>query len=241
MKNKLTSALLCLLFAGCTTTAPVDSENSDENGSSASSTASAAAMEATAFSGQNTEIDDENSTITFIGGSSIIDHNGKFTKFNAVLVPDQATPGDLSLAQLDISIDMTSAVTDSEGLDGHLQKTDFFDAENYPEATFSSTQIVDLGDNMFDIVGDFTLKGTTKQVTISAEVTDMYIKGSFDIPRQEFGVGNDSYGDKLLDENVPVTATFMFESKMMDEDEDKMMEEGEAMEGEDDSMMQDAE
>jgi len=43
-----------------------------------------------------------------------------------------------------------------------------------------------------------------------AEITDAALTAHYDLPRQEFGIGNDSYGDKLLDPLVPVDVKLVF-------------------------------
>lgn len=164
----------------------------------------------TAFNGEMKDIDMDQSVISFIGGSSLVDHEGKFTRFTADVTLDGAEPANLERASINADIDLTSAVTDAKGLDGHLQKDDFFATETNPSATFASTSIVATGGNMYDITGDLTVKGMTKSVTISAEITDDYLFATYDFPRKEFHIGNDSYKDKLLDETVPVTIKLVF-------------------------------
>lgn len=164
-----------------------------------------------AFSGELKAIDAEQSVISFIGGSDILDHEGKFTRYTASVDLDDAEPANLEKASITAEIDLTSAVTDAPGLDGHLQKADFFNTASGSVATFTSTEIVAKGDNMFDITGDLTLKGQTKSVTFPAEITDEYLVATYDFPREEFGVGNDSYGQKILDKTVPVTVKLVFQ------------------------------
>ena len=157
-------------------------------------------------------MDETQSTLTFVGGSTIIDHEGSFKTFDVTLTPDTTNPADLENASLEVRVDVASVETDSAGLDGHLMKEEFFDVENYPEVTFTSTDIRAEGDNRYSIVGDLTVKGMTKNVTLDASVTDAGMTVVFDLPRKEFVIGNDSYGDKLLDDIVPVNAEIVFES-----------------------------
>src|SRR5690606_39772785 len=51
----------------------------------------------------------------------------------------------------------------------HLRSDDFLNVEKYPTATFVSKQVVVDEDDEFDIVGDLTLNGVTKSVTIEVE------------------------------------------------------------------------
>lgn len=167
----------------------------------------------TAFTGTTTTVDTAKSSITFVGKSSIVDHPGRFERFTATLTPDAATPADLSKASFKATIDLTSVKTDSEGLDGHMQKEDFFDTAKFPEATFVSTGITaepEDGVNHYDITGDLTIKGVTKSITAEALITDEGLTATFELPRKEYGVAKDSYKDKLLAETVPVTVTLVF-------------------------------
>jgi polyisoprenoid-binding protein YceI len=171
---------------------------------------SEAAVSDTAFTGTSVTVDKEQSTLTFVGGSSVIDHEGSFEDFDVVITPSATDPADFTQAQVAVTIDTTSITSDSEMLTGHLNKEDFFDTTNYPTATFTSTSIDSAGDNMYKITGDLVLKGQTKTATFDATVTDDGMTVHYDLPRKDFGIGNDSYGDKLLDETVPVDGTIVF-------------------------------
>ncbi len=167
--------------------------------------------EVSTFTGTSSSIDLENSHISFIGKSNIINHEGKFEKFDATLTLDDTDPADLELASIDAVLDATSITADGTGVEGHLQREDFFNTEVYPEITFESSKIVHIEGDSYEITGDLTIKDTTKEVTLDAEITDESILIEYDLPRQDFGVGNDSYGDKLLDPLVPVEVKLMFE------------------------------
>jgi polyisoprenoid-binding protein YceI len=163
-----------------------------------------------AFDGGMKSIDASQSVISFVGGSSIVDHEGKFTKYTASVDLDDAEPANLEKATITAEIDLTSVETDSKGLDGHMQKADFFNTASGSVSTFSSTSIVAKGDNMYDVTGDLTLKGMTKRISFEAEITNDYLTATYDLPRKEWGIGNDQYKDKLLDEFVPVTVKLVF-------------------------------
>lgn len=164
----------------------------------------------TAFSGEVKEIDMNQSVISFVGGSDVIDHEGKFTRYTADVKLDDAEPTNLEKATITAEIDLTSAVTDAEGLNGHLQKADFFNTASGAVATFVSTSIEQEDGTHYDITGDLTMKGMTKSVTLEAEITNDYLLATYEFPRKEWSVGNDSYKDKLLDEFVPVTVKLVF-------------------------------
>ncbi len=182
----------------------------DTTESVSSEQSSSVATEVTVFTGTRTGVDLTQSSITFVGGSDIIDHDGGFNTFTVTITPDATTPSDFTKASVEATIDVASVYTDSNGLTGHLQREDFFDVANHPQVTFTSTEIVKTGDTSYDITGDLTVKGVTKQVTFDAEVSDTAVVAMLDLPRRDFGIGNDHYGDKLLDETVPVIVTATF-------------------------------
>ena len=68
------------------------------------------------------------------------------------------------------SIQSASVTTGNEQRDGHLRTPDFFDIENYPEATFVSTGVERDGTE-WNITGDLTINGVTKPITIPFEET----------------------------------------------------------------------
>lgn len=191
-------ALSVLTLAACQTSSLTDAEKAEVVPTDAP------------FTGTSLEIDAEQSVVSFVGGSTIVDHEGKFTAYTAEVDLDDADPSNLENATITADIDLTSAVTDAPGLDGHLQKADFFNTASGSTATFTSTKIVAKGGNMYDVTGDLTLKGQTKSITFPAEITADYLLATYDFPRKEWGVGNDQYKDKLLDETVPVSVKLVF-------------------------------
>jgi polyisoprenoid-binding protein YceI len=191
-------ALSALALAACQTSSLTDAEKAEIT------------QTETPFDGSIKGIDAEQSVISFVGGSDVVDHEGKFTTYTASVDLDETEPANLEKATITADIDLTSVKTDSAGLDGHMQKADFFNTASGSTATFASTSIVAKGDNMYDVTGDLTLKGQTKSITLEAEITNDYLLATYDFPRKEWGIGNDSYKDKLLDEFVPVTVKLVF-------------------------------
>src|SRR5688572_26982479 len=92
--------------------------------------------------------------------------SGKFTSFEGKL---DGEPGDLANANISFSADIDSINTNNEQRDGHLKSADFFDAANHPKLTFSSTAIVQKGEDDFKVTGNLTIRGTTKPITLNVE------------------------------------------------------------------------
>jgi polyisoprenoid-binding protein YceI len=68
------------------------------------------------------------------------------------------------------SADVSSINTGEPDRDTHLKSADFFDAETNPRITFSSTSITAVDEETFKIVGDLTMHGITREVTLHADV-----------------------------------------------------------------------
>ena len=66
-------------------------------------------------------------------------------------------------------IDVATLDTREAQRDGHLKSEEFLHAQAYPSITFTSTAITGT-DTAFQIVGDLTIKGTTRSVTLDASV-----------------------------------------------------------------------
>src|ERR1035438_2555854 len=68
---------------------------------------------------------------------------------------------------VDLVIDTKSVDTGSELFNGHIQGADFLDTGHFPTATFKSTSVKFEGDKPVSIVGELTLKGVTKPITLN--------------------------------------------------------------------------
>ena len=122
---------------------------------------------------------------------------GQFVNVKAELKLDTANPANSSLTA---TIPLTDVNPADDGLKRHLQTADFFDTANHPTATFVSRSVtVDADDaNEATVVGDLTLRGVTKSVTIEVEFNQAgpsmggVYKAGFDgeatIKRSDFGI-----------------------------------------------------
>jgi polyisoprenoid-binding protein YceI len=75
---------------------------------------------------------------------------------------------DFSDAKISFEAAIDSIDTKNEQRDGHLKSADFFDAGNYPKLTFVSKSLKKKSDNTFEITGDMTIRGITKEIKIDA-------------------------------------------------------------------------
>ncbi len=92
--------------------------------------------------------------------------SGAFKNFRAEVETDGE---DFSSAVINLSAEIASITTNNEQRDAHLLASDFFEADQYPSLTFRSTKIEKKDSDTFKLIGDLTLKGITKPVTLNVE------------------------------------------------------------------------
>ena len=92
--------------------------------------------------------------------------NGKFTKFDGAFTVDFDHPEKSSVTA---TIQTASIDTSEPKRDDDLRSPDFFDATKNPTITFKSKSVKSTGKDMGDIVGDLTMHGVTKEVTLHAK------------------------------------------------------------------------
>lgn len=93
---------------------------------------------------------------------------GRFGAWDGSLLIDKDTPENSSV---EFTIDITSLDTFWAERDTHFLSADFFDAENFPKATFKSTKVEQTGENQLEVTGDLTIKDITKPATLTVNVT----------------------------------------------------------------------
>lgn len=94
--------------------------------------------------------------------------SAEFEEFSGEL---QFDPEDHANSSVEVTIDLDSVDSGFDTFNGHLtEKPEWFNTDEYPEATFTSTGIEAVGDNRLHVTGDLTLKGVTKEVTLDTTI-----------------------------------------------------------------------
>lgn len=88
---------------------------------------------------------------------------GSFKQFEGTVDMDMDNPEKSSVS---FTIQASSVDTGEPDRDNHLRSGDFFDVEKFPTLTFSSTAVSKKGDEEYDVAGDLTIHGVTKQITL---------------------------------------------------------------------------
>jgi polyisoprenoid-binding protein YceI len=150
-------------------------------------------------------IDPSHSNVQFRVRHLMSKVTGSYTKFSGEIRLDRAN---LAKGSVTLDIDAASIDTANEKRDAHLKSADFFDVEKNPKLTFKSTKVTaDPKDpNKLTVVGDLTMHGVTKPVTLDVAVQGFMKdpwgneRAGFDVSgklnRKDFGV----VWNKTLDE-----------------------------------------
>ena len=96
----------------------------------------------------------------------IVNVKGLFKEFDMSVDTDGI---DFTNAKISFQMKTASIDTGDVNRDAHLKSPDFFDVENFPEATFTGTSLKSTDDGNFELTGDLTLRGVTKTVKLDAE------------------------------------------------------------------------
>jgi polyisoprenoid-binding protein YceI len=89
---------------------------------------------------------------------------GEFKNFDAEVKTDN---DDFENAMIKFEADVNSINTGEPDRDAHLKSADFFDAQNHPKLAFVSKSFKKISGNDYELVGDITIRGTTKEIKLN--------------------------------------------------------------------------
>ena len=131
------------------------------------------------------KIDPVHSAIIFEIGHFGVGHiYGRFDAFGGTFTLDQSDP---SKDTVSVEIKTDSVDTNFADRDKHIKSPDFFNAAQFPSATFKSTSVKKVDNKTYEVTGDFTLRGVTKPLTLNVQAI-----GSGPGPKGEFRSGWDA-------------------------------------------------
>lgn len=138
---------------------------------------------------------------------------GTFSDFDGSVVADGKKPENSSVQ---FAIKTASINTGNSARDEHLRGKDFFETDKYPEITFKSTKVTKRK-NGFTAIGNLTMHGVTKQVSLPFTVTGpqkgfkgelhMGVETSIALNRKDYGLtwNNIVEGSQAVGDTVTVT------------------------------------
>ncbi len=138
----------------------------------------------------------EKSALIFVSQQMGVSVDGSFTRFAATLDLDPAKP-EAGRATLDIEL----ASIDAGGPDANeeVKGKNWFDVKQHPMARFVSSSVKPLGNNRYEVRGQMSIKGKTREVaapfTLKADGSGALLEGSFPLKRLDYGIGTGAWGD----------------------------------------------
>ena len=143
---------------------------------------------------------------------------GTFDLKSATLVVDENGAHSVTA-----EIDAASVDTKQEQRDAHVRSADFLDVENHPTLTFVSKAVKDVDGEEFVLVGDLTIRGTSREVELAVEflgeTVDAYgstragFSATTSISRKAYGVSFDAAfgaGNAVVADKVEIALELEF-------------------------------
>jgi polyisoprenoid-binding protein YceI len=113
------------------------------------------------------KIDAARSRIAFSVHQFVSTVRGDFHRFSGTIEVDRehaersSVTARISVASIDSKI---------QKRDHHLLSSEFFDAAKFPEITFKSRSVKQTGEHSGDVIGDLTMHGVTKPMTLHVKL-----------------------------------------------------------------------
>jgi len=145
----------------------------------------------------NYQLDAGHSSIQFkIRHLTVSNVTGTFNKFKGSASVEGE---DIATLKVEVAIDAASVDTGHEKRDEHLRNADFLDVAKYPAITFVSKKVIKGDPGKLKVIGDLTLHGITREITVDLEGPTPEIKdpwgnfrrgatGTAKIDRRDFGI-----------------------------------------------------
>jgi polyisoprenoid-binding protein YceI len=126
-----------------------------------------AGVGSTAAAKENYKFDPSGSSIGFSVHQFLGTTRGKFATFSGRIEVDREHPENSSVTA---QIDVQSIDTRIKKRDDHLRSAEFFNVEKFPQMTFKSRSVRRTGPQSGDILGDLTIHGVTKPITLHVKL-----------------------------------------------------------------------
>lgn len=121
----------------------------------------------TSASAETYRFSEDGSTIAFGVGHLLGTARGAFRNFRGTISVDPRRP---EASTVDVTIQVASIDTSIERRDAHLRSAEFLDVERFPTIRFRSRKVIRTGPQAGDIIGDFTMKGVTRPLTLHVQL-----------------------------------------------------------------------
>jgi polyisoprenoid-binding protein YceI len=165
------------------------------------------AVAATPVAAADWAVDKAHSTLGFKGVMEGDAFQGSFRRWDARISFD---PKNLAASKVVVTIDTASAFSGNADRDTTMPGADWFAVKQFPTATFTTTRFVALGGDRYQAIGDLSIKGVKKQVTLPFTLAisgpKASMRGALVLDRTAFGIGS---GKWKSDEEVGTKVTVL--------------------------------
>ncbi len=145
----------------------------------------------------------------------VTNYYGRINAPTGTFTLDRDNPENSSVV---VNIDMKQMDSGDKNRDRLLLGPQYFNARQYPTATFESTSITKVNDTTFQATGSFTMRGVTKEITVTLvdyaelQTTKFGYRGGFEatftINRLDYGLTEHEDG-AMLGLDVQITISVM--------------------------------
>ena len=142
------------------------------------------------------QVDAAKSSVTATGKQLGVPMDIKFSKFDAAVNYNAAN---VAASTATVNIDINSVDVGSKDYNDELKKKDWFNAAQYPKATFVSSAFKPGANGKVDVVGKLTIKGVTQDVTapvtFKQDGANQVFEGALPVKRNVFKIGDGEWKD----------------------------------------------
>lgn len=155
-----------------------------------------AAVSLAASGAAHADVDLSKSRVSAVSKQMNVPTEGAFKKFAAQISFD---PANAAKGSAQVSIDIASFDLGDKAYNDQIAGKDWFDAKDFPQATFVTTAFAPAGGNKYNVTGRMTIKGKTQTLTVPMTITQAGTTQTFDgvlpVKRSTFGVGTGEWKD----------------------------------------------
>jgi len=139
----------------------------------------------------------DKSEIRFVSKQMGVNFEGRFRRWKANVL---FRPRDLPKSKAEFDIDLASIDLASEDSENEAKDRMWFDMAKFPVARFVSTSIRTSGADRYDVAGQLSLKGITKDIVVPISVRkdatgNSVAEGNFAVKRLDFKIGEGLWAD----------------------------------------------
>ena len=143
------------------------------------------------------------SDIAFVSKQLGVPVEGHFKKFEATLNINPTKP---EASQMSLVVDTGSASLGVPETDAELPKPNWFNVPKFPQATFQSSAVKNLGAGKWEVTGKLAIKGNSRDVVVPVQVSQTgaapnlftVAQGNLVIKRLAFKIGENEWADTSM-------------------------------------------